>query len=279
MDSMTSLNTSLPKSRSRRSQAPELLQAFRSAALSVTNLYKTTVTEQANTRHLGYQDALDDLLSFLDRENLGLQDGEGWRIRQWATERFEGGDTTGNSIESDDDRIETEKRARSSSPITQNRPANESLDVRGHPSSDSTAPRTESAPPLIRKEESHSPGMDRSPMFTFSAAHPLPNRDVQMHISDTASSDLAPSNEPPSDAAAQTTASQSPGAFRVEAVNRAARIHNRHNSTRHNTRSTNRDITFAGGTKRKFNLPEFFDISNVGNPRDGTNGGKRGRFI
>ncbi len=276
MDSMRSLNTSLPTSRSRRSQAPELLQAFKSAALSVTNLYKTTVTDQTNTRHLGYQDALDDLLSFLDRENLGLQDGEGWRIRQWATERFEGGDTTGNSIDSDDDRTETEKRARSSSPVTQIRPATEGLDVRGHPSSDSTAPRTESAPPPIRKEESHSLATDRPPMFTFSAAHPLPNQDVQMHISDTASRDLASSNDSPSEA----TTSQSPGTLRVEVVNRAARMQNRHNSTRHNTRSTNREITFAGGTKRKLNLPEFFDISNVGNPRDGTNGGgKRGRFI
>ncbi|ERF72953.1 hypothetical protein EPUS_05034 [Endocarpon pusillum Z07020] len=276
MDSMRSLNTSLPTSRSRRSQAPELLQAFKSAALSVTNLYKTTVTDQANTRHLGYQDALDDLLSFLDRENLGLQDGEGWRIRQWATERFEGGDTTGCSIDSDDDRTEIEKRARSSSPMTQSRPAHEGLEVRGHASSDSNAPRTESAPPPIRKEESHSPVMDRPSMFTFSAAHPLPNRDVQMQTSDTSSSDLHLPNDPPSEA----TPSQSPGSLRVEIVNRAARMQNRHNSTRHNTRSTNRDTSFAGGTKRKLNLPEFFDISNMGNSRDGTNGGgKRGRFV
>jgi hypothetical protein len=274
MDSMRSLNTSLPTSRSRRSQAPELLQAFKDAALSVTNLYKTTVKDQANTRQLGYQDALDDLLSFLDRENLGLQDGEGWRIRQWATERFEGGDTGGNSIDSDEDRADTEKRARSSSPVSHPRTSHEGLDMRDHSNSDITAPRTESAPPQARKEESHSVVMERPSMFTFSAAQSLINRDVPMNIPDSSSGDLQLSGDHP-----EATASQATGPLRVEVMNRAARIHNRHASSRHNTRSTNRDMGFASGTKRKFNLPEFFDISNVGNSRDGSSGGgKRGRY-
>ena len=272
---MRSLNTSLPTSRSRRSQAPEVLQAFKGAALSVTNLYKTAVTDQANTRQLGYQDALDDLLSFLDRENLGLQDGEGWKIRQWATERFEGADTNGNSIDSDDDRAYTEKRVRSSSPVSQIRTSHEGLDLRGHSSSDNTAPRTESAPSPAQKEESHSPVNERPTIFTFSAAEPLPNRDVPMHILDTSSSDLRSSGDSP-----EATTSQVNGAVRVGVVNRGARMQTRHASTRHNTRSANRDMAFASGTKRKFNLPEFFDISNVGNSRDGTNGGgKRGRYI
>lgn len=275
MDSMRSLNTSLPTSRSHRTLAPELLQAFKSAALSVTNLYKTAVTDQGNTRQLGYQDALDDLLSFLDRENLGMQDGEGWKIRQWATERFEGGDTMGNSIDSDDDRAETEKRARSSSPVSQIRTTSEGLDTRGHSSSDNTVPRTESAPPPTRKEESHAPVLDRPSMFTFSADHPLPNHDVPMHVLDTPSGDMHSSVDHP-----EATTSQAAGPLRVEVVNRAARMQNRHASTRHNTRSANRDVSFAGGTKRKFHLPEFFDISNVGNPRDGMNGGgKRGRHV
>lgn len=276
MDSMRSLNTSLPTSRSRRSQAPELLQAFKSAALSVTNLYKTAVTDQTNTRQLGYQDALDDLLSFLDRENLGLQDGEGWKIRQWATERFDGSDTIGHFLDSDEDRADAEKRAKSSSPVPQTRTSHEGLDLRDHSSSDPTAPRPESAPPPTRKEESHSPIMDRPPMFTFSAAQPLPNHDIPMHTFDTSAGDLQSSSDPPTEA----TASDVPAPVRVEIVNRGARMQNRHASSRHNTRSTNRDMGFASGTKRKFHLPEFFDISNVGNSRDGLNGGgKRGRHV
>lgn len=273
---MRSLNTSLPTSRSRRSQAPELLQAFKSAALTVTNLYKTAATDQANTRQLGYQDALEDLLSFLDKENLGVQDGEGWKIRQWATERFEGGDTSGNSIDSDEDRADTEKRARSSSPVPQTRTNHEALEMRtDHPRSDNVAPRTESAPPPIRKEENPSLVMDRPSMFTFSAAQPLPSRDVPMHMVENSSNDLHSSSSPPS----EVITSPATSSLRVEIVNRGARMQNRHASTRHNTRSGNRDMGFAGGTKRKFNLPEFFDISNVGSFRDGTNGnGKRGRY-
>ena len=273
---MRSLNTSLPASQPRRSQAPELLQAFKSAALSVTNLYKTTVTEQANTRQLGYQDALEDLLSFLDREGLGLQDGEGWKIRQWATERFEGAETTANALESDEDRADTEKRARSSSPISQTRANHDTLEMPDHSSSENTAPRTESAPPPSTKEEAHSSVTDRAPMFTFSASQPLPNRDVPMHISETSSSEMQSSSGPPFD----PPMSQSTGPVRVEVLNRNTRMQNRHVTTRHHTRSSNRDMGFASGTKRKFHLPEFFDISNLGNSRDSMNGGgKRGRYI
>jgi hypothetical protein len=273
---MRSLNTSLPTSRSHRSQAPELLQAFKSAALSVTNLYKIAVTDQANTRQLGYQDALEDLLSFLDRENLGERGGEGWKIRQWATERFEGAETTGNSLESDEDRVDTEKRARSSSPIPQARTSHDLVDMRDHSNSDNSAPRTESAPPPSTKEESHSPVTERPSMFTFSAAQPLPNRDVPMHTPDTSSGDLQSLSDRPFEAPAP----QSTGPVRVEVLNRNARMQNRHAGARHHTRSSNRDTGFASGTKRKFHLPEFFDISNMGNARDGPNGGgKRGRYI
>lgn len=275
MDSMRSLNTSLPTSRSRRSQAPELLQAFKSAALSVTNLYKTAVTDQAVTRQLGYQDALEDLLSFLDKEKLGLQDGEGWKIRQWATERFEGGDTMGTSADSEDDRADTEKRARSSSPVPQVRASHEVLDMRDQSTSHNSTPRTEPAPPPTRKEETRSGAIDQPSMFTFSASQHLPTRDVPMHVPDTSCSDLQSSGDSSSD----PTIPQATAPVTVEVFNRAARMQNRHLNIRHNTRSTNRDMGFAGGAKRKFHLPEFFDISNIGNSRDGTNGGgKRGRY-
>lgn len=90
MDSMRSLNKSLPSARSNRPTPPEeLLPAFRQAALSVTNLYKSAASYHDSIRQAGYQDAIDDLLKFLDKENLGLQDGEGWRIRQWATARYD----------------------------------------------------------------------------------------------------------------------------------------------------------------------------------------------
>lgn len=88
--------------------SPEhLLDVFRTAALSVTKLYKSSITAQAKARAEGFQDCLDDLLSFLDKENLGLTDGEGWKIRAWANERLDNRDVSPQATESDDD---TEKQ-------------------------------------------------------------------------------------------------------------------------------------------------------------------------
>ncbi|RAL65399.1 hypothetical protein DID88_000967 [Monilinia fructigena] len=70
MDSMRSLNTSLPGGKSPSKQQnvepPQqlLIAQFKAAALSVTNLYKTAAADQARARAEGYQDALDELLSF-----------------------------------------------------------------------------------------------------------------------------------------------------------------------------------------------------------------------
>ena len=71
MDSMRSLNTSLPGASPPKQQTGEsseqLLAAFKSAALSVTTLYKTAAAKQSKARADGYQDALDELLTFLDK--------------------------------------------------------------------------------------------------------------------------------------------------------------------------------------------------------------------
>src|SRR5450432_3759901 len=110
MDSMRSLNTSLPGASPSKQQMPEppeqLLSAFKAAALSVTKLYKTAAVDLARARSEGYQDALDELLAFLDKEDIGLTDGEGWRIRRWATERLD--------VESEDEPGQPE---RGSSPV------------------------------------------------------------------------------------------------------------------------------------------------------------------
>jgi hypothetical protein len=278
MDSMRSLNTSLPLPQSRRSQAPELLQAFRSAALSVTNLYKRAAAEQTNTGHLGYQEALGDLLSFLDRENLGLQDGEGWKIRQWATERFEGHDTLHNSTDSDEDRVDTEKRARSSSAISPPRNSHDGLEMRDHPVSDTAVSEREPAAAQDQKDKNHTQAIDQPPStFTFCASQSMPTHDIAIRIPDTPSENLEASSRPPIDVS--TAQATGPASVRVGVLNRNARLQNRHVNGRHGNRSTNRDLSFAGGTKRKFHFPEFFDISSSGNSRENSSAGKRGRYV
>jgi hypothetical protein len=263
---MRSLNTSLPHP---RPQPPEqLLAAFKTAALSITNLYKTAVTDQSSSRQAGYQDALDDLLSFLDKENLGVQDGEGWRIRQWATERFERTSYGQQSSESDDERGDTEKRARSSSPALERKT---SLDAPGlRDESPASSPmRTESAPVPASTQVEAEP-TDRTAFFRFTAG-PSP----EMQIQSTESPVPAQQGHE-----GESTSETAP--IRVEVVNRGSRTSRKINSSRHNTRASNHEFTFTSGSKRKFQFPEFFDISNVSNGRERDNfggGGKRGRFV
>lgn len=85
----------------------QLLDAFRAAALSVTKLYKTSATAQSRARQEGYQEAIDDLLSLLDREDLSHSD-EIRRVRRWAAERRAGGESMAQDKESED---EVEKEA------------------------------------------------------------------------------------------------------------------------------------------------------------------------
>ncbi|KAJ5732586.1 hypothetical protein N7493_004067 [Penicillium malachiteum] len=238
MDSMRSLNTSLPSS-TPRSQPPEqLLQAFKAAALSVTNLYKNAVCEQAQARQAGYQDALEDLLHFLDRENLGLGDGEGWRVRQWATEKCDG---TG-SQSSDEEERDSEKRDRSATPANA---------------------RKEPEPtPLVPPQPQESP-MAAPTIFTFTAGPAFPQElDMDIQPSDNSTSP-SPDGAPVS----------------VSVMPRNSRQPHRHNNlNRPANRFPPRESPSSISSKRKFTVPDFFDLSGMSNGRDMFGGGKRGRF-
>lgn len=238
MDSMRSLNTSLPAAYSSRQAPPEqLLQAFKTAALSVTNLYKSAVTDQSNSRAAGYQDALDDLMKFLDQENLGLQDGEGWRVRQWVSERYDG---TANHPQTDaeEERRETEPRAQSAPP----------------------------SGPLIDPPSTH---QDQATVVEdsetqLSSSQPSENDHPRPIFRFTAGVDGSTNNSNEID---------KPSApIRVEVINRGQRTP--HRSQRHSMRIPNRDFSVAG-TKRKMQFPDFFDFTNLG---DGEGGSKRGKF-
>lgn len=273
MDSMRSLNTSLPQSpRTSRSKQPpeELIQAFKAAALSVTNLYKKAAVDQGQARQVGYQDALDELLSFLDKENLGLDDGEGWRVRQWATERLDGSPPPHAGSDSEDDRGETTKRARSSSPVIQRTARPETEQPRQ--SSRSTSPRRTSAPiipPTSTQQQSN------SEVFSFRSIHPYP-QDVDMQPSDTANN-----NEPSSEAPVQAHVALPSPAVRVEVLPRGTRTPHRGGQIRHTARSStsSRTVGAGAGSKRRVAFGDYFDIGSLGDGKDGQGGGgKRSRF-
>ncbi len=244
----------------------QLLQAFKAAALSVTKLYKTAASDQNRARSEGYQDALDELLAFLDKEDIGLSDGEGWRIRRWATERLDGRDAVSQHAESDD---ETDKQERASSPILERTQSATQLSGRT-----ASPVRTESVTPIIPPPIIEQPTMlPPASTFTFRSSHPYP-QDTDMNLSDL---DLSDSRVQPLDASIVSHRSQSPSASIT--ITRPSRNASRLNQTsRHNARTTS-SMGRGAGQKRKINLGEFFDIGNLGHGKDGFGGGgKRGRF-
>ncbi|RDW61017.1 hypothetical protein BP6252_12400 [Coleophoma cylindrospora] len=274
MDSMRSLNTSLPgtsPSKNQPSEPPEqLLQAFKAAALSVTKLYKTAAADQGRARSEGYQDALDDLLTFLDKENIGLSDGEGWRIRRWATERLDGRDSM--PTESDDEIVEKVPVERASSPVAQRSNSATRASNSTRTARTASPVRMESAPPTI-PEGNHEHVTNMVPPqgnFTFRSSHAYP-QDADMDLSNL---DLSDNGRGQGHDATSHAANSAPGIT----ITRPSRGNPRHNTPR-NTRSSG-TIGRGAGQKRKINLGDFFDIGNLG-PKDGFGGGgnaKRGRY-
>lgn len=279
MDSMRSLNSSLPRSSStKRSNPPpeQLIQSFKTAALSVTNLYKTAAADQARARDAGYQHALDDLLVFLDKENLGLDDGEGWKVRQWATERLDGSPLGHTGSDSEDERVETTKRARSSSPAVQQRPTGLEAENLRQPSRSTSPVRTTSTsmPPPPAPTQTSSPVQAPQP-FLFRSAIPYP-QDIDMQTSESTSSNTLPSPQEPQ---TQAQVPSSGPAVRLEVVPRGSRTP--HRGTRHTTRPATgtRSLGPGAGSKRRITFGDYFDLGNLGDGKDGLGGGgKRSRF-
>jgi len=259
-------------------ETPELLSDFKAAALSVTNLYKTATASQSKARAAGYQDAVEDLLAFLDQENLGLMDGEGWRVRQWATERLldDGVQAKRNPAASEDDPeeagLQREETTRSSSPETQKKPP---------PMPVSSSEMQE--PEANRRTATSEPPPSGSPIatqdFTFRSSHVYPtnhDRDssatgMDLDTTTTAAAGIAESNN-------------------VRLVPRPSR------GSRHNRRSTamnsnNTTINFnlgaGAGNKRKMPYADFFDITDINFDSTGSmdgngfggRGGKRGKHV
>ena len=283
MDSMRPLSNSLPPAR-RRLDQPALLADFKAAALSVTNLYKTAAAAQDKARVAGYQDAIEDLLSFLDREELGLMDGEGWRVRQWATERLsEDAGGMAKKVESEDDvEEETKLEDRSSSPEVQRKV--QSIPALAMSSSELTEENS-------RRSTKSEPPPDQLPTidsFTFRSNHAYPtNHDREtMDIDNAIIASSTPST--PHAISSETT---TPASVRVTTrPNRRAHTnHNRQRGTNNsnmNGGTINLNLGAGAGSKRKLPYSDFFDISGInfeGSERKdgsgGRGGGKRGRFV
>jgi hypothetical protein len=255
MDSMRSLNRSLPKAKKPVSAShADVGQSFREAALTVTNLYKSAIAEIDKSHAEGYQEALRDLVGFLDRENLGVGDGEGWKIRQWATERVDGALHGHSNSDSDDEITEEkeEKRARSSSPVVERNSTPEEIRTSEPPHAE-IVHRSDSAPPIQMEASTAENEMDLpQTVFQFSSPHAWPSNNGN----DSAGPDMA-------------------GRRTFAAPRRPSR------PNRNLQRAAVSNFFSLGngaGQKRKL-MPDLFNIDGVNDRRDGQGGGsKRGRM-
>lgn len=255
MDSMRSLNTSLPKTRRRQpAPQPDTHQSFRTAALTVTTLYKAALADIDRSRTDGYQDALEDLIGFLDKENLGVGDGEGWKIRQWAMERLDGGLPAQSTSDSGDEEIAEDHRARSSSPVMERNSSPE--DTRSTEAINATSHhRSDSAPPPVSSSPTAEVEMaPLPPVFQFSSPQAYPSNNT----SDNHSYDVAAAGR---------------RAFPQRRPSHRAAPRNLQRSAAQNLFTLG-----SGGSQKRKIVHDFFNVD-MNDRRDGSGGGsKRGRM-
>ncbi|KAM0715103.1 hypothetical protein Q7P37_009568 [Cladosporium fusiforme] len=285
MDSMRHLSSSLPGSRRRNDQTHQLLSDFKAAALSVTNLYKTATAENSRAREAGYQDALDDLLAFLDKENMGLMDGEGWRVRRWATERLD--DAPKASEDEDDGAKDEVVETRSSSPEVQRKPV---VTTAASDLAEEEQQRRASEPPQHASHQQHTPAVQ--PAHSTSVAAPALD-DFSFR-----STESYPTNHNREDTQTMDVDNNNTSNNPVRITPKSSKPrHSTHSRSRDNNRTSNGptfnfNLGSGAGNKRKMPYPDFFDISNLNpdsndnanrkdsnNNNNGGRGGKRGRHV
>jgi hypothetical protein len=241
MEPMRGVSGGMGKQPAQQESPEQLLDVFKAAALSVTKLYKISAAGQSKARADGYQDCLDDLLQFLDKERLGLGDGEGWKIRKWATERLDGRESSSLNTESED---EAEKTETASSP---------ELSRPSVPPQQANQMRTDSAPPSIPPphEEPTPIVVPTQDSFNFQSSHPYPNI-ATLDLSDSRSHDDSPT------------------------LTRPSKTRLTGGSSRPCPRGPGHLVQRAG-SKRKLNFEEIFDLGSLNGKDTFGNGSKRGR--
>ncbi|KAI0870885.1 hypothetical protein GGS24DRAFT_473742 [Hypoxylon argillaceum] len=242
---MDAIRGSSPPKANLGADSPEqLLNAFKAAALSVTKLYKTSAAAQAKSRTDGYQDCLDDLLTFLDKRNIGLGDGEGWQIRKWATERLDGRDL-GPQATDDEDEAEKAEPVSSPEPARLNSIPQPST-LRHEPTPPAVDPPV-SAEPII--EETQMIAVPTQENFTFQSSHPYP-QESYLNLANLDLSDSMKTNE--------NTTQGSP-AMSVPQTTRGRR--DRRGPRPRNT--TTGHLGRGAGQKRPINFAELFDVGSM----------------
>ncbi|KAK6530674.1 hypothetical protein TWF281_007513 [Arthrobotrys megalospora] len=281
---MTSLSSTLPgnnqnssssSSSTRRPQNPSkqhspdiaddgqnLIEAFQSAARSVTQLYRSSAALIRNSRSDGYTDALSDVLEAIDNESayndpsLALS-----RIRDWVIDRrheMKGGSTSGNAT----------GRSGSMPPQQQREMSTESeMDDTNNNSNgkEEEQQRREETRPDVSYQDLHYQqplhmNVQSIPQFSFQPLNPLPQYpsqtpDVIEPLHSPGVDGIFTFNSP------VTTQQMMPHGRTTGAGNKVPLA----------PRSNNAGLGGGAGTKRRNQFVDFFDLSGFGN--FGMNGG------
>ena len=236
----------------------DLLETFKAAALSVTKLYKTSAAASSKARADGYQECLEDLLSFMERQKLDL-DGPVVAIRQWALDRQDGRDGT---VPAPDVGILSEDDATGAPPSSPVVSRAEPVEKHGGSSSSSSSSSSidtdmKAVPSSTGSNDTTAlPVMPTRETFTFQSPIPYPTDHPYPNLATLELSDHT--NQQPQHHHQQTKVK--------------ARI--RSDARRLNRSSSLRSLT---GQKRKINFDELFDLSSLGKDPFGGIGGKRSR--
>ncbi|EWC48908.1 hypothetical protein DRE_00213 [Drechslerella stenobrocha 248] len=277
-------NTSSSSSSSRPNHPPKqlspeptddgqtLIEAFQSAARSVTHLYRSSAALIRNSRQDGYTDALSDVLEAIDNESaysdpvLALS-----RIRDWVIDRRH--DTRGGNSGGSGSSGNVNGRGGSAPPQQQREMSAESdMEDGNAPKDEEPAPRQQDPMyPELPQQQQQAP---HHQSFTFQPSHTLPQYPSQ-------TTGIVEQLESPPESSGMFT-------FNSPIPSTATGWQNANSKVPLAPRASNNSIGSGGGTKRRNQYVDFFDISGFGNfgmngGRDSGNGGgqgnaKRGRF-
>jgi hypothetical protein len=165
-----------------QNESPEqLLDVFKAAALSVTKLYKSSVAAETKARSDGYQDCLDDLVAFLDKERQALGTPGLSKLRKWASDRRDGREPTPQSCESEDE-AEKPGNARPSEPPAE---TDAGSVTQPQPQPEPAAPAV--APPVASSSNAPPPPpfiVPTQDTFNFHSDHPYPDIEL-LDLSDS----------------------------------------------------------------------------------------------
>ncbi|KAK6530396.1 hypothetical protein TWF694_003751 [Orbilia ellipsospora] len=295
---MTSLSSTLPGNSSRRPNQPpkqlspdpnddsqSLIEAFQSAARSVTNLYRSSASLIRNSRQDGYTDALSDVLEAIDNESaykdpaLALS-----RIRDWVIDRrheIKGGSNGGPSLNGGN----VVGGGRSSSmPPQQQREMSSELEM-----DDGNAKEEESRTEESERRDVAYPDLPSSQQQQQQTQSQIPHLPSLQPIPFSFQS-LNPIPQYPTQTPGVVEPLQSPdlnGIFTFNSPVINSRPGAGNNKVPLASRVNNTTLGTGAGTKRRGQYLDFFDLNGfgnfgmngLGNNGSGPGNAKRGRFV